>query len=377
MPPIRVLQAVPAMDMGGLEMFIMNVYRHIDRSKVQFDFLYHYNRPCVFDAEIETLGGHIFRASIRQNNNVLKYCRFLDHFFATHPYPILHGHYSGFGLFYNHYAKKHGVAVRIGHSHNTHTEKSLSGFFDAVMSSFFKYGITHRLSCGVEAGKALYKTNDFTVFPNGIELERFLYNAEKRQAARQRFGLEDALVFGHVGRFTQQKNHDFLLDIFAQLESRRPGARLLLAGEGPLLEETRRKAAALGLAEKVVFAGLQRDTPALYNAMDCFLLPSLFEGFPVVLVEAQANGLPCFVSDAVSPEAALTSGLHFLPLAAGAAGWAETILAQPLARTDNRQALTDAGYDIATTAARLLAFYLGLLDVKQNGSHPAPSSDVT
>lgn len=359
MPPIRVLQVVPAMDMGGLETFIMNVYRHIDRDKVQFDFFYHYDRPCVYDEEIESLGGRIYRASVRQDNNIPKYCRFLDDFFARHPeYAIVHGHYSGFGMFYNHYAKKHGVPVRIGHSHNTNTEKSLTGLLDAGMSWFFRFGLTDRFSCGEEAGRALYRTGDFEVFPNGIEVDRFLYNEDAARQTRLRLGLGDGLVFGHVGRFTQQKNHAFLIEIFAELARRQPGARLLLAGQGPLMPQAEEQAARLGLSESIVFAGIQRDTPGLYSAMDCFLLPSLFEGFPVVLVEAQAAGLPCFVSSEVSPEAALTDSLHFLPLSLGASGWADAILDQPLKRTDNRQAMFDAGYDISTTARRLQDFYL-------------------
>ena len=372
MAPIRVLQVVPAMEAGGLETFIMNVYRHIDRERVQFDFLYHYDRPCVFDAEIEALGGNIYRTSVRQDNNLVQYCRQLNTFFAAHPeYTIVHGHYSGFGMFYNHYAKKHGVPVRIGHSHNTATEKSVTGFLDACLSSFFKYGITHRFSCGIGAGRALYKTDDFEVFPNGIEVDSFAYDAAKGQAARARFGLCGGPVFGHIGRFTQQKNHTFLIDLFAALKKIQPDFRLLLVGEGTLMPQVKAKVQALGLQDSVVFAGIQTDTPALYSAMDCFLLPSLFEGFPVVLVEAQAGGLPCFVSDAVSPEAALTGSLHFLPLALGPAGWAKAVLAQPLARTNNRQALFAAGYDISTTATRLADFYLRNANIRgSQGRHP-------
>lgn len=344
-----------------METFIMNVYRHIDRSVLQFDFLYHYNRPSFYDDEIVALGGRIYRLSVRQDNNFLRYARALNAFFAAHPeYGVIHGHYSGFGLWYNHYAKKHGVAVRIGHSHNTTAEKSLAGAADALLSAFFRYGVTHRLACGQAAGRALYGRRPFTVYPNGIELDRFAFSEEKRRAERARLGLREAAVYGHIGRFTQQKNHSFLLDVFAELSRRQPSARLLLAGAGPLEAEARAKAGALGLAEKVLFAGLQKDTPALYCAMDCFLLPSLFEGLPVVLVEAQANGLPCFVSDTVSPEAALGTGLQFMPLGAGAAAWAECILAAPLERRDNRAALAAAGYDVADTARRLQALYLEL-----------------
>lgn len=362
MAAVRVLQIVPAMDMGGLETFIMNLYRHIDRSALQFDFLYHYTRKCAYDDEILSLGGHIFKFSVREDNNLPRYLRGLDHFFIDHPeYKIVHGHYSGFGLFYNHYAKKHGVPVRIGHSHNTQTEKSAAGLADKLLSAFFSRGLTTRLACGAAAGRALYGGKDFEVYPNGIEVERFAHSAAQGAAARARLGIDAAdVVYGHIGRFTQQKNHSFLLELFSELYRRQPAARLLLVGDGPLRAAAERKAASLGIEHRVVFAGLQKDTPPLYSAMDCFLLPSLFEGLPVVLIEAQANGLPCFVSAAVSREAGITPGVRFVPLENGAAAWAAVILEAPMERADNQNTLVEAGYDIEVTAKRLQALYLEL-----------------
>ncbi len=360
MAPIRVLQIVPAMDMGGLETFIMNVYRNIDRTKIQFDFLYHYTRTCAYDEEILSLGGRIFKLPVREDNRFFAYFKDLDRFFAQHPeYTIIHGHYSGFGVFYNHYAKKHNVPTRISHSHNTNTEKSLTGFIDAFLSSFCKFGFTHRFSCGVNAGKALYGNRSFTVYQNGVQTQRFIYNAELADATRKKWNIPaQAVLYGHIGRFTQQKNHDFLLDIFAEILKKQPDARLILAGGGPLEEKAKEKVKSLGISSCVIFAGLQKDTPALYNAMNCFLLPSLFEGLPVVLIEAQAAGLTCFVSDTVAQEAAITNSVHFLPLDIGAVGWADKIVSSPLTRTDNMQKIKDAGYDIATCAQKLSDFYL-------------------
>lgn len=359
MPPERILQIVPAMNCGGMETFIMNVYRHVDRQQVQFDFLTHYAARGFFDDEIEAMGGRIYRLSVREDNNVFKYCRELDDFFAQHPeYKVIHGHYSGFGMFYNHYAKKHGVAVRLGHSHSTGSEKGLVGRLDALMSWFFRFGLTDCLSCGEQAGKALYRSRTFSVYPNGVELAHYAYSPAGRQAARERLGLpQQAVVYGHVGRLAPVKNHAFLLEVFAGLSAAQPEARLLLVGEGPLREALKAQVAALGLVEKVVFAGLQNDTAACYNAMDAFVMPSLYEGFPMVLVEAQANGLLCFVSDTVSAEAALTENFYFLPLQAGAKGWAAQILNTPLQRANTQATLKAAGFDIADTAQRLQALY--------------------
>lgn len=360
MEPVRVLQVVPAMNAGGMENFIMNVYRAIDRERVQFDFLYHFDMPCFFDEEIAALGGRVTKFSVRQDYDLPRYLRELDRFFAARPgYKVVHGHYSGFGMFYNAAARRHGVPVRIGHSHNTSSERSLTGLVDAGMSWFFNFGLTDRFACGQAAGKALFRGKPFVFLPNGIDAAAFAFDPARRERMRAAFGFgPEALVLGHVGRFTQQKNHSYLIEIFAALAARRPEARLLLVGAGPLEEAVRRQAAGLGLAEKVVFAGLRRDTAACYDAMDAFLLPSLFEGLPVTMVEAQAAGLPCFVSDTVDPTAAFCDGVRFLPLHAAEA-WAGA-LAAPLPGRNPRatEQVRAARYDILDTAAWLQRFYL-------------------
>ncbi|MBQ5755431.1 MAG: glycosyltransferase, partial [Oscillospiraceae bacterium] len=325
---------------------------------------YHYDMPCFYDEEILRLGGRITKLTVRQDNNLPKYLRQLDEFFARHPeYKVVHGHYSGFGMFYNPAAKKHGVPVRAGHSHNTNYEKNLVGRLDRLMSHFFVGGLTHRFACGQQAGQALYRGKDFVFLPNGVDAAAFAPNAAVRAETRSRLGIEeDETVYGHIGRFTQQKNHTYLLDIFAEIAKRQPRARLLLLGEGPLLEEVKAKAAPLG--DRVIFAGVQADTKAYYNAMDAFLLPSLFEGLPVVLAEAQAAGLPCFVSDTVDKTADFGCGMQFLPLGQPDA-WADAVLASPLSRyPDALEKVRAAGYDIRHTAAILQQFYL---DAYQEG----------
>lgn len=358
MEPIRVLQVVPAMNAGGMETFIMNVYRAIDRSRVQFDFLYHYDMPCFYDEEIEALGGRIYKLNVRQDNNLPRYLRQLRSFFTLHTeYRVIHGHYSGFGMFYNPIAKCCGITVRAGHSHNTNYEHNLVGLLDRGMSWFFPFGLTHCFACGRQAGQKLFRGRDFTYLPNGVDAAAFAPDAEARQLVRREFGIpQNAPVYGHIGRFTQQKNHLYLLDIFEQLKARQPDARLLLLGDGPLLPQVKERAQALGSA--VIFAGVRRNTRAFYSAMDAFLLPSLFEGLPVVLVEAQAAGLPCFVSDTVDHDAAFSDRVQFLPLNAPQQ-WAEALSAASLDRDpDALTCLQKAGYDIAQTAGILQEFYL-------------------
>ena len=357
MEPIRILQVVPAMNTGGMETFIMNLYRAMDREKVQFDFLYHYDMPCFYDEEILRLGGRITKLTVRQDNNLPKYLHQLNEFFARHTeYRVIHGHYSGFGMFYNAAAKKNGITVRAGHSHNTNYEHNLVGWLDRAMSLFFTYGLTDRFACGQEAGKALFRGKPFRFLPNGVDAAAFGPDEAQRAALRRQLGVpEGAPLYGHIGRFCQQKNHGYLLDIFEQILKRQPQARLVLLGEGETLEAVKAKAAPLG--DRVIFAGVQGNTGAYYRAMDAFLLPSLFEGLPVVLVEAQAAGLPCFVSDTVDRTADFGGHMTFLPLGRPEA-WAEAVCASSLTRAgDALERTRAAGYDIRTTAAWLQEFY--------------------
>lgn len=361
MPPIRVLQIMPAMDTGGMETFVMNIYRAIDKSRVQFDFLYHYDKPCFYDEEIRSLGGQITKLTIRQDNNLPKYLYDLHRFFSSHPeYQIIHGHYSGFGMFYNAEARRCGVPVRVGHSHNTAYEHNLVGTLDRLMSSQFNRGLTHRFACSRKAGEMLFGHSPFTVLPNGINTDLFAKrDPEDRRALRAELGvLPSETLFGHVGRFTEQKNHAGLLEIFRSVRLRMPSARLVLCGGGALEAEIWALADKMGLGSSVIFAGVRGEMYRYYRAMDAFLLPSLFEGMPVVLIEAQAAGLPCFVSDTVDRGAAFARNVHFLPLGDPSL-WAHVIARSNLKRDPNAQAMARAaGFDVRTSARKLQKFYL-------------------
>ncbi|EFB76204.1 glycosyltransferase [Subdoligranulum variabile] len=363
MAPIRVLQVMPAMDAGGMETFVMNVYRVIDREQVQFDFLYHYNKSCFFDDEIQSLGGRIFKMTVRQDNNLPRYLRELRELFADHPeWHILHGHYSGFGMFYNTVARRAGIPVRVGHSHNTAYEHNLVGTLDRLMSLRFSAGLTDRFACSELAGKMLFGKDPFTVLPNGIDTALFAARDPQRRALlRGDLGVADnEILFGHVGRFTAQKNHPGLLRIFAAVRKRLPKARLVLLGGGPApyIEQMQALTRELQLGDSVIFAGVRSNIQGFYDAMDAFLLPSLFEGLPVVLVEAQTAGLPCFVADTIDRGAAFTDRVRFLPLNDPDA-WANAIAAASFRRDPNaRRKAVEAGYDIHTSADILQAFYL-------------------
>lgn len=358
--PIRVLQVVPNMQAGGIETLIMNLYRNIDRSKIQFDFLVHYNGRFFYDDEIERLGGRIYHLSVRDDNNVIKYIRDLNAFFKKHrEYKAVHGHMVSTAVFYMYFAKKYGVKLRIVHSHNTNTVDGLKGLVKAKLAKLASVFANKYFACGKAAGKYLYGNKKFTVFNNGIDLEKFKYNEQVRKEYRKKLRLENKFVIGHIGRFNMQKNHHFLLQVFNELQKKRSNSILLLIGDGELKEDIIREVEQMGLKDKVRFLGVRKDTRELYQAMDIFLLPSLFEGFPVVAVEAQDAGLPIIASTNITDEIQLTPIVKFEDLNSSPQKWAESIVNVDAkqSRKDYALMLKKAGFDVKEEAKKLTTFY--------------------
>lgn len=364
MAPIRVLHCVAGLDHGGYESLLMNLYRHTDPQKVQFDFVSSF--PGVYEEPIRQRGGIIHTIPFITKVGPFAYAHALDKLLADHPeYRIVHSHMDKFSGLVMKRAKKAGVPVRIAHSHNTQNEGGLA--FQLVKNHYGRMVLpnaTHLFACSKAAADWMFgeKAADAKVLLNGIDPDRFAINSEIRTGARAEFSLpDDCLVFGHVGRFTPQKNHDRLLRIFAAICESQPNSALLLAGTGPLMADMRSKAAALNIADRVHFLGPRQDIPALLQAMDCFLFPSLHEGLPVTLVEAQAAGLPVVASDAITDEVCITPLIGLYSLQADDRTWAKAALAAAATAQQGRanptEELIAAGYDIRETAARLQAFY--------------------
>ena len=362
--PIRVLNLFTIMDRGGAETMVMNYYRHIDRTKVQFDFLVHREQRGAYDDEIEALGGRIYRLCPIYPQNFARYKRDLRGFFQAHPeYKIIHSHMSELGYFAFREAEQQGVPVRICHAHNAPHGFDAKMIVRTYLKKRMMPHLTHLFMCGEESGKWLYGEKNksrFIMLNNAIDAASYTYDLSKREELRRQLGLADELVIGHVGRFNPQKNHPFLIDIFAALLKKEPNAVLLLAGGGEDMPKIQAKAQALGVAEHVRFLGVRSDVADLMQAMDVFVLPSLYEGLPVTMVEAQAAGLPCIISDKVPPECILTEGLvDIMTLSASPEAWAEKILAKrAIPRTDRRSEIAAHGFDITTEAVKLQEFYL-------------------
>lgn len=366
----RVLHVLHSMNCGGAETLIMNIYRNIDRSKIQFDFLVNYFDEMYFEKEIKQLGGRIFRMKFLTRVTPPVYEYQLYKFFKEHPeYKIIHSHLeTTTGIILN-CAKRAGVPVRIAHSHNSRYTHTGSRYrIENAYKDYCKKKIvpnaTKLFACSEIAAKWLYDNNctNAVTIHNGIETEKYRFSADVRVQIRDELCLDDRTkVLGHIGRFYDQKNHTFLIDLFEVYVKSNPNSILLLAGEGELLEEIEEKVKSKGLSEKVKFLGLRGDICRILQAMDVFLLPSKFEGLPVVLVEAQAAGVPCIVADTVPPEADLGCGLMQFLSIADAEQWAQVINKTNPEHKQTSCQVAAAGYDVKATADWLEEFYCGML----------------
>lgn len=342
---------------------LMNYYRHIDREKVQFDFLTHRPYDGDYGEEIKALGGTIYHLP-PLNPFSPSYLKALRGFFASHPeYRIVHVHQDCMSGVVLKEAKRAGIPVRIAHSHSSGQDKDLKYPLKLVFRRSIPEYATDLFACGEDAGKWMFRGAAFTVLNNAIDAAAFSFDPETRAAVRKSFGFsEKQLVIGHVGRFSYPKNHKFLIDCFDALLKRAPDAKLLLVGDdkSDLGAQIREKVRVLGIENNVFFAGLRSDVSDLMQAMDVFVFPSRYEGLPVTLIEAQAAGLPCLISDKVPIECKKTDLVRQLPLAESPAFWADAILeAAKTERTDTSSTIKASGFDITENAGWLQYYYEG------------------
>lgn len=359
--PVRILQVTTFMSRGGLETMIMNYYRHMDRNRIQFDFLLHREEKTDYEDEILSMGGRIYRVPRISPRNFSEYTRAVDAFFADHSYPVVHSHLDAMSAPVLKAAKDHGVPVRIAHSHNTAFDRDLKYPMRLFAKRMIPRYATHLWGCSEDAiafmfGRDSLKLPTTRVLPNAIDPSVFAFSQENRQRIRREFDIGDEYVVGNVSRFRPQKNHSFLLKAFHGLLTRVPDARLLLVGDGPDEEKIRSEAADLG--DRVIFAGVRDDVPAVLSAMDVFCFPSLFEGFGIALLEAQANGLTCITAEEKIPDSVDMYGkLQRLSLDDPAV-WGEALSHKPEHMTPPPHSLDS--YDIRIQAPKLEQRYLEL-----------------
>lgn len=362
------LHVIGAMDRGGAESLIMNVYRTIDRNALQFDFLVHTEKKCDFDDEIASMGGRILRLEKFNGMNFSKYkeaCRSLFSKYGSH-YTAVHVHIGSCAPIVLAEARRKGLYT-IVHSHNTKSSLSFPEIAFRVVSFPTRFMADAYLACSLQAGidrfgKKVTKGDSFAVLKNGIQTFNFSYSEKMRRDKRHELGLpENAIVFGHVGRFSEQKNHRFLIDVFSNIHAKMHNAYLLLIGRGELEDKVRAKVHSCGLDDHVFFLGVREDIPALMMSMDCFIFPSVWEGFGMVAIEAQASGLPCLLSSALPKEVFVLDSSKSLSLGDGCEKWAnvaiETCRYAPLDRAKGASAIKRAGFDIEETSRWLVNLY--------------------
>ncbi|MDO4294398.1 MAG: glycosyltransferase family 1 protein [Eubacteriales bacterium] len=364
--PIRVLQVLGGTGLGGAESRVMDLYRNMDRDRVQFDFAVHTEKKGYFDDEIRRLGGRIYPLPRFRIYNWRAYRRAWKRFFETHPgYACVHGHMTSTAALYLPAAKRGGAALTVAHARSAGTDRGAKGLATRLLRRGLWKKADICLACSALAGQAVFGKRAWErglvhVVPNAIEVEKYAYDPEKREKMRGRLGLSDRFVVGHVGRFNVMKNHLFLVEVFHQICRKRPDATLLLLGEGDCMEAARRRAEELSVSERVIFAGNKGNAEDYYQAMDLLIFPSLYEGLPGTVLEAQAAGLPCLMSDTITGEVALTELVETESLGQTAQEWAKRALALTEKAGQRRSRLEQiraAGFDAKQQALSLEQFY--------------------
>lgn len=363
--PVKVLYFVDRLLIGGIQKFAYEHAKHINQSKVHIDFLVlDDGNDYELEGKARKLGCKVYKLKgiwVKNNWDFIKYCRALNNFFKEHhDYKVVHMHSSSKNFMVLKYAKKYGINIRIAHSHNIGFQSKNK--IKILIGDFFKKPLkkyaTHYFACSKLAGKWLFEDSEVKIIHNAVDYEKFKFNQQRRDELRKELGIENSLVIGNVGRFTNQKNHTFLVDIFYEVHQKNENAVLMLVGIGEKEQEIRDKVEKLGLTDCVKFMGFCNNTNELFWCMDVFLMPSLYEGLPIVGVEAQCTGLPCFMSkDVITDEVKIAENVKFIELEKSPKEWAEIILGSDLSRCDTYEELKVAGYFIEQTVEELEKFY--------------------
>jgi len=354
---LRVLHVFGSLDRGGAETMIMNLYRKIDRNKIQFDFIVHGNEIGAYEKEIESYGGKVYHLSKYKGTNHFTYIKEWKNFLEKHKeYEIIHSHMRSTASIYLAIAKKMN-RTGIIHSHSTSSGKGFVALVKDILQLRLRFISDYFFACSSEAGKWLFgkkvcQRENFFLIKNAVDAEKFSYCEETRVKMRKKLGLEHNIIIGHIGRFIPVKNHEFIIDIFQRILQILPEARLMLVGEGSLETIIQDKVNNLGLSDKVLFTGVRTDIANLLQAMDLLVMPSLFEGLPVVLIESQAAGLPTLISTQISDEVKITNLVENLSLEDSPNEWAQKSVAmmEKLKRRNTYQELFEAGYDMPSVA---------------------------
>ncbi len=364
---IRVAHIMGKMLGGGVESFVMNYYRNIDKSKIQFDFIVDEDSKYIPKDEIERLGGRVIIVPPYQH--ILRYIKKLKEVFRDNNYKIVHSHINSLSVFPLYCAKREKIPIRIAHSHSTTNKKEWKkNIIKCILRPFSRVFANYYFACSKHAGewlfgKKFFESGKVEIIRNAIDTNKFCYKTEIRNKIRNELNLQDKFVVGHVGRFISQKNHERVLTIFNEILKKNNSAILLLIGNGPLESSIKEKVKVLGIEQNVIFLGIREDVNELFQAMDVFLFPSLYEGLGMVLIEAQALGLYCITSTNVPKEANVTNNIEYISLKEDDKYWAKRVIENGkkiVSKEICRANIMKNGYDISVECKKIEDIYLKL-----------------
>ena len=364
--PIRILHVLGGLERGGAETFVMNLYRNIDRENIQFDFVIHTEDHGAFYNEIVSLGGRIFSCPRYKGKNHFAYVKWWKVFLKSHSeYKVIHSHVRSTASIYLKFAKHNGLKTII-HSHSTSSGKGITSVIKNILQYPLRYMADYLFACSKESGEWLFgkkatKAQNFHVIKNSIDLEKCSFNSDVRNKYRKEMNLTDKKVFIHVGRLHPAKNHMFLLDLFKEIYKNDSNSVLLIVGDGDLREQIANRINELGLPSSVFMLGSRGDVGNLLQSADCFLFPSLWEGVPLTVIEAQASGLPCLVSNTITSDINISDLVTSIPVDKGVTPWIKKISNLNLTRKDVHENIISAGYDSKTLAKWIEDFYKNII----------------
>lgn len=366
---VRVLHVVGKLDLGGAESRIMDLYRNMDRTQIQFDFVQHTQKICAYQQEVEALGGHVYHVPRFRVYNILSYRKKWKQFFKMHPeIQIVHGHMTSTASIYLPIAHKYGHAYTIAHARSAGVDNGIKGKITKFLRRNLANQCDQCFTCSELAGLSVFgekamEAGKVKMIPNAVDVMQFAFDIEKRREIRDKYEISpDCFVIGHVGRFDTVKNHEYLIEVFKECYCRNDKFRLMLVGEGPLREKIQEKVRNLGIENAVIFTGNQKKVADYYQAFDFFLLPSFYEGLPGTAIEAQTSGIAGILSDTITKEAIVTELMWSKSIKQVPREWADEIINyQQNYREEERisrvEQVREAGFDVKQQAVKLSQFY--------------------
>ncbi len=366
--PIRVLHMIGSLNIGGSQTLVMNLYKKIDRNKIQFDFIIDQPNDLYFASQVEELGGKIYVFPKFNGKNFFEIKRAWKNFFNNHrEYKILHSHVRSYASLYIPVAKKYGLKTII-HSHSTSNGKGISSILKDILQYPLRYQADYFFGCSKDANEWLFgrriAQNELKckIIKNGIDISNYKYNLAIRKKYREKLNIQDKLVIGTVGRIVAEKNPLFTAEIIFECIKKNPNAVFLWVGDGSLMTDVHKRIKDLDIEKSFIMVGSQSNVAEYLQAMDIFLFPSVYEGLGISLIEAQANGLPCICSDSIPEEAHVTNLMNKVSLNENAIVWADIVLNTSIERKDYQQQIVDVGYDISYTAKWIQKFYFDIIN---------------